>query len=92
MSPCLAWLSPSLVTDTEKITVKNRSRYRLRMGFKNDFEIIEVHIIRIEPVKIDQEERIEWIAAKVPVKRFRIRTSVVLGLFGLFAAGVGLIS
>lgn len=83
-------LAPS-GTNTEIITVKSQTRYRLQVGFEDDFAIIDAQVIRVEPVEIEQEERIEWIDAEVPVMRFRIRSSVVLGLFGILLAGVGFV-
>jgi hypothetical protein len=71
--------------------MKTRTRYRLRLGFEDDFGIISAQVIRIDEVKIERQEHIEWIDTEVPMRHLRIRSGVVLGLLGLMLAGVGLV-
>lgn len=74
--------------------MKRRPRLRLRMGFDDDFELIEVQVVRIEPVETDggEQEQLEWLYTEVPVKRFRIKSSVLLALIAILLTGASLIA
>lgn len=74
-------------------------RYRLQMGFKDDFGLIEVKLLEkvqyssSEPPK----ETLEWENntenhKDMTVRYFRVRSGVVLALIGLVLTSAGFIS
>ena len=75
-----------------------RPRYRLRMGFEDDFEVLEVVLIKEvidDEKKVDHQddEVIQWIETGDTVKRVRVKSRVLLSLATFFvvaiSAGVG---
>lgn len=72
-----------------------RGRHRLRMGFKDDFDVIEVKIVRIEAPEgrddFNNGEEIEWLDSEETVTHVRVKSGFVLGVIAILLTFTGFI-